>query len=64
MIKIRGKEIKDECELCGELTACELFICGHGFRGERSKVADMVRCQMEHKAKREGGNAETSSTGL
>lgn len=64
MIKIRGKEIKDECELCGELTVCPLFMDGHGFNGERKRISDMVRCQRDHKEKRMRKNAETNSTGL
>ena len=63
MIKIRGKEIKDECEFCGELTLCPLFMDGHGFNGERKRMSDMVRCQRDHKEKRLR-NAETNSTGL
>ena len=58
MIKIRGKEIKDECELCGELTLCPLFLDGHGFNGDRKRVSEMVKCQIEHKQRR-AKDAET-----
>lgn len=51
-MKVAGKEIKDECRHCGEILQCELFRQGHGVRQERNNIADMVRCQINHKKKR------------
>lgn len=47
-MKIAGKEIKDECQYCGEILQCELFRQGHGIRQSRSRISDMVRCQIKH----------------
>lgn len=47
-----GKEIKDECANCGLILECELFRLGHGIKTERSKVREMVECQINHKNKR------------
>lgn len=47
-----GKEIKDECTNCGFAFECELFRRGHGIKTERSKVREMVECQINHKNKR------------
>lgn len=52
MIKLGGKEIKDECELCGEILVCELTRDGHGIQRERSRMTEMLKCQMEHECKR------------
>ena len=51
-MKIAGKEIKDECQYCGEILKCELFRQGHGIKQDRSHVSEMVRCQINHKEKR------------
>lgn len=51
-MKIGDREFHDECTKCGKIVWCELFRQGHGIDGERTNVAAMVRCQMEHKAKR------------
>lgn len=51
-MKIFGKDIMDECQHCGEVLQCELFRQGHGIRQERSHVAGMFACQMEHSQKR------------
>lgn len=51
-MRIAGKEISDECQYCGELLQCMLFIKGHGIRCEREHVAAMIRCQLEHMEKR------------
>lgn len=53
-MKIAGKEIKDECQYCGEILQCELFRQGHGVRQKRSNIAEMVRCQIRHEEKRCG----------
>lgn len=47
-MKIAGKEIKDECQYCGEILQCELFRQGHGIRQGRSRISEMVRCQIKH----------------
>lgn len=52
-MRIVGKEIKDECQYCGEILQCALFRQGHGVKQERRNVAEMLRCQFEHKEKRE-----------
>lgn len=51
-MKVAGKEINDECQYCGEILQCVLFRQGHGVRQERNNIADMVRCQINHKKKR------------
>lgn len=51
-MNVCGKEIKDECQYCGEILQCELFRQGHGIKQDRSHVSDMVRCQINHKEKR------------
>lgn len=55
MIEIKGKMIKDECELCGEVLQCELCRDGHGIGRDRCRIAEMVRCQRKHKESREDG---------
>lgn len=57
-MKISGKEIKDECQYCGEIFQCELFRKGHGVRQERSNIVDMVRCQINHREKRTANGKE------
>lgn len=49
---IAGKEIKDECQHCGEILLCELFRQGHGIKCNRENVTKMVRCQLEHREKK------------
>lgn len=51
-MKISGKEIKDECQYCGEILQCELFRQGHGIRQARTNIAEMVRCQIKHEEMR------------
>lgn len=51
---IANKEINDECQYCGEILNCELFRQGHGIKCKREHVADMIRCQMNHRDKRNG----------
>ena len=51
-MKIYGKEIKDECQYCGEVLQCELFLQGHGIKRDRENVTEMVSCQMNHQKKR------------
>lgn len=53
-MKIAGKEIKDECQYCGEILQCELFRQGHGIRQARTNIVEMVRCQIRHEEKRCG----------
>lgn len=50
---IANKEIKDECQYCGEILQCELFRKGHGIRCERERIAELVKCQIEHREQRE-----------
>lgn len=52
-MKIRGKEIKDECSRCGNILECELFRQGHGIKQERENVAKMIECQIKHREERE-----------
>lgn len=51
-MKIAGKNIKDECQYCGEILQCELFRKGHGIKCERENVVEMIKCQLNHKEKR------------
>ena len=51
-MRLAGKEIKDECEKCGEILECELTRQGHGIGQERTNMTKMVACQMWHKEKR------------
>lgn len=53
-MRIAGKEIKDECEKCGEIFVCELTRQGHGIGQPRTNITKMVECQMQHKEKRNG----------
>lgn len=52
-MQIFGKEIKDECSVCGSVLECELFKQGHGIKQERCKITELFACQMEHQKKRE-----------
>ena len=54
-MRLAGKEIKDECEKCGEILECELTRQGHGISQERTNMTKMVACQMWHKEKRTSG---------
>lgn len=47
-MKVAGKEIKDECQYCGEILQCMLFRQGHGIQQKRTNIAEMVRCQIKH----------------
>ena len=51
---LAGKEIKDECEKCGEILVCELTRQGHGIGQARTNMTKIVSCQMRHKEKRNG----------
>lgn len=53
VMKIHGKEIKDECSECGKVLQCELFLDGHGIQRERNNFTEMIACQFKHKEKRE-----------
>lgn len=57
-MKLGNKEIKDECSRCGEVLTCQLCADGHGIRRERSRVAELVNCQLEHMKKREKKDAD------
>lgn len=52
-MQIFGREIKDECSVCGSVLECELFKQGHGIKQERSNITELFACQMEHQKKRE-----------
>ena len=52
-MQIFGKEIKDECSVCGSVLECELFKQGHGIKQERCNITELFACQMEHQKKRE-----------
>ena len=54
-MRLAGKEIKDECEKCGEILVCELPRRGHGIGQARNNMTKMVACQMCHKEKRTSG---------
>ena len=54
-MRLAGKEIKDECEKCGEILVCELTRQGHGIGQSRTNMTKMVACQMQHKEKRTSG---------
>lgn len=47
-----GKEVKDECSVCGNVLSCDLCKDGHGIRRERTNIAQMVKCQLEHQQRR------------
>lgn len=55
-MEVLGKEIKDECQYCGEILNCHLFREGHGLGVERKNVSEMMRCQKKHKGKRTDGS--------
>ena len=48
-MRLAGKEIKDECEKCGEILVCELTRQGHGIGQPRTNITQMVECQRSHK---------------
>ena len=48
-MRLAGKEIKDECEKCGEILVCELTRQGHGIDQPRTNITQMVECQISHK---------------
>lgn len=52
-MQIFGKEIKDECSVCGSVLECELFKQGHGIKQEIRNITELFACQMEHQKKRE-----------
>lgn len=52
-MQIFGKEIKDECSVCGSVLECELFKQGHGIKQERCNITELFACQIEHQKKRE-----------
>lgn len=52
-MQIFGKEIKDECSVCGSVLECDLFKQGHGIKQERCNITELFACQMEHQKKRE-----------
>ena len=54
-MRLAGKEIKDECEKCGEILECDLTRQGHGIGQVRNNMTKMVACQMWHKEKRTSG---------
>ena len=49
---VGGKEIKDECQYCGNILECELFRQGHGIRQQRENITAMFKCQARHEEKR------------
>lgn len=51
-MKILGKEIKDECQNCGEILQCGLFRQGHGIKQERCNITEMLKCQFRHEEER------------
>ena len=51
-MKIAGKEINDECQYCGDVFQCKLFLQGHGINQERSNITEMLKCQFEHRENR------------
>ena len=55
-MKIGGKEINDECAKCGNVLECDLFLAGHGIKTERSRISEMVQCQLKHQTQREEKN--------
>lgn len=46
---VHGKRITDECRYCGDILQCETFMCGHGINRERSRMLEMVDCQIRHR---------------
>lgn len=49
---VGGKEIKDECQYCGNIFECELFRQGHGIRQQRENITKMFKCQARHEKAR------------
>lgn len=47
------RSIRDECSNCGEILQCELCKQGHGLNGDRENVVEMIKCQFEHREKRQ-----------
>lgn len=56
IMKICGKEIRDECKNCGDVLECELCRQGHGIGRERSNVMEMLKCQFSHAEMKEKSN--------
>lgn len=52
-MRIANREITDECTHCENILQCELFRQGHGIHEERTNVLQMIKCQMEHREKKE-----------
>lgn len=48
-MRIKGVEINDECSKCGKVLNCDLMLDGHGCGRERTRIAEMMRCQFEHR---------------
>ena len=51
-MNVGGKEIKDECQYCGNILECELFRQGHGIRQQRENITEMFKCQARHEKTR------------
>lgn len=62
-MRIFGKEVNDECTHCGNILECELFRQGHGIRQERSNIAKLFKCQMNHRRMRDA-NYEPKQTAV
>lgn len=60
-MRVAGKEIKDECQYCGEILQCELFRQGHGINQRRENISKIVLCQLNHKDKRKKIEKEQKS---
>lgn len=52
-MKLGGKEIHGACADCGEILNCELCRQGQGVGRPKSNIAQMIRCQMQHRRQRE-----------
>lgn len=51
--KIGNKVINDECALCGDILTCELCKDGHGILRVRSRITEMLECQIRHEDERD-----------
>lgn len=57
-MRVHGREINDECQYCGKVLQCELSKLGHGIGIERQRIADLIKCQLEHRQNRIDANTD------
>lgn len=57
-MRVHGREISDECQYCGKVLQCDLFKMGHGIGIERQRIAELIKCQLEHRQNRTSENED------